>query len=206
MKHWPVLFVALSLCILPGRVAGQVNGGLFGAAEAKPGVGAYALEGLGAVGTGAAFALPPLVVTTILHWDVGMGGGSPTRVRVWSCVTVAAYAVGTGFGAGWVGRSIGWYGSPGWSYGLAMVPAVVGAGGFCFNYPDHLDAARNWCIVLIAAAPILSTVGYNIVGASGWYGHGAGRLSPPSFAARMTSSHEAGASVCFDARILCVRF
>jgi hypothetical protein len=204
MMRWPILSAVLLLCILPGPVAGQ---DVFGPPAARPGPGAYALEGLGALGTGAAFALPPLIVTGLAAAQNNLSGGSQTPVLVWGCVTVAVYAIGSGVGAGWVGRAIRWDGSSGWSYGLAMVPPVVSAGLFYLGSQTHASMARDAGIILAGVGtPVLATVGYNVTASRDMYGSGPGRFLPPSIATRMVGSPEAGTSVCFDARLVSVRF
>ncbi|MCX6843269.1 MAG: hypothetical protein NTX53_13405 [candidate division WOR-3 bacterium] len=208
MTRCPILSAVLLFCILPGPVAGQVFGDRFGPSAARPGPGAYALEGLGALGTGAAFALPPLFVTAVVAIGNDFSGGTDqTKVIVWGCVTLAAYAVGSGVGAGWVGHAIGWGGSSGWSYGLAMAPPVVSAGLFYLGSRTHASLPRDAGVILAAVGtPVLATVGFNISASSEMYGSGPGRFLPPSFAARMVGSPEAGTSVCFDTRLVSFRF
>jgi hypothetical protein len=203
-----VLSAVLLFCILPGPVAGQAIGDQFGTYSGKPGPGAYAIEGLGALGTGVGFALLPLVVTAgvALGNDFGVGGYQ-TKLLVWGCVTEAAYAVGSGVGAGWVGHAVGWDGSSGWSYGLAMVPPAVSAVLIFLESKKADSKYRDAGVVFaIAGTPILATVGYNIMASREMYGSCPGRFLPPSLAARMVGSQETGASICLDARLVAVRF
>jgi len=202
-----VLSAVLLFCILPGPVAGQAIGDQFGTSSGKPGPGAYVLEGLGALGTGVGFALLPLVVTVGVALGYGPDPGYPTKLIVCDCITEAAYAIGSSVGAGVIGHAVGWDGSTGWSYGLAMVPPVVSGGLLFLESKKSASKYRDAGIVFaIAGPPILATVGYNIVASREMYGSAPGRFLPPSLAARMVGSPETGTSICLDARLVAVRF
>ncbi|HTW91689.1 MAG TPA: hypothetical protein VMH22_08265 [bacterium] len=201
--------VFIGMLVAPAQA--QLDQGLFGSTEPRPGPVAYTLEGLGAVGTGVLFALVPSIVTATqtLDDDWSYGEGWSTSLIAWGCVTAAAYSAGSAAGAGWVGQALHWDGSPAWSYGLAFVPAVVVGSAAIIGKRVAYSGWRDASIwFLIAGAPVLATVGYNRQVSPGGYGYHPGRFLPPSLAARFERQREAGErpGVTVDARLLTVRF
>lgn len=61
-------------------------------------------------------------------------------------------------------------------------------------------------VVFVVGTPALAAVGYNIGATRRELRSWENRLVPPSLETRMAGSAETGTSVCFDARIVAVRF
>jgi hypothetical protein len=166
-----------------------------------------AIEGLGALGTGFAFALLPLIGVFGAELVNNIDGNNEQAIRDWGCVTLAAYGIGSGVGAGWVGRAQGWNGSPGWTCGLAIVPPLVSAGLLYLHFNEPYSGYGRAGVILTAVgSPVLAVVSYNIRASSDMYGGSPGRFLLPSVATRMVGSPETGTSICFDARLVSVRF
>lgn len=188
----------------------QLNPGPFAEETPRPGPAAYSLEGLGAVGMGVAVtALPAfLFLAASYNSPLSDNSGSYVPVIFWGCATLTAYSAGSGLGAVLVGQALHLDGNTGESYGLAFMAPLIGVGALIvYGTTGSPVAGYASAVSFLAGPPILATVGYNM-GSSLDYARSHDRFQPPSFAARLERSGEAGhrAVVAFDARLLSVRF
>ncbi len=198
----------IGMLAFPARA--QLNPSPFVEEVRSPGPVAYTLEGLGAVGTGALVTVLPAYM---FFWagyasPLGDNDGSYVPVIFWGCVTLAAYSAGSGLGAVLVGRALHFDGNTGKSFGMAFVAPVIGIGALIvYGTTGSAVAGYTSLVSFVAGPPILATVGYNTDTPMDFAGSRS-RLQPPSFAARLEHSGEAGrrAVVAFDARLLSVRF
>lgn len=204
MKTWPIAAV-LACFVVAASALGQSTDSTGTARSSRPQFGDYALESMGALGTGCGMSLLPFAGAFVLAFNAGWAGQDQSPAIAAACGGFAVYAVGSSLAANWIGNRRGWSGSFGGSLGLALVP--TGLAALCLSTGE---GGVQLVGVFLGAlfTPVMAAVGYNAEATRREPRSWNSRFQPPRFAATLEGSHAAGGcrSLVMDARLLTVRF
>jgi len=183
-------FGLLAVCCMLSLGEAQVP---WGGESQSSRAGAYALEGLGALGGvacaagcgGAAFVVGlGAGLASMDNPDPGLDAIKAAGVCV-AGVCAAVLPAAAGYGAAKAGEGLGEYGSTGWAMGGAYVGAIAGAGLIGLGFAVSRSTAVQWTSGILGglAIPTGAVVGYNLRTERGvsHFGSG-GRLQAPAVA------------------------